>query len=189
MLRVLKKTDFQNLEVLTSLPNLSEEFLELAWQGFCREGFWLEYWEDPVINFKFNVVGGIVTIYKGKFSSLFTQKELELFFNSNVHVKDIFTWAKYSVSLDVKETLPKDSKKITKIWKYDYKYYFSGIVKPDDPIFTKYHEFTVQNTKIIKSLPYIWNSLSLYCENFKDLDDKIYWINLCILAYVARKYY
>lgn len=190
MLRVLNKTEFQNLDIQTSLINISDEFLEFIWSGFYREGLWLEYWENPVINFKFNIVGGIVTIYKGDFSSLFTTKELELFFNNNVHVRDLLDWARDNVNLEVVKTLPMNSKKITKIWKYDYKYYLSlsSALKEDNPIFKNYYEFNIQNTKIIKSLPYMWCSLSLYCENSKDLDDKIYWINLCMLTYVARKY-
>lgn len=194
MLKVLSKKDFIGTPVHTTLPHLFEEYEEfMDTNRIFKEGLWLEYWDNPVINFKFHVLSGIVTIYSGDFSSNFTQSELEIFFRGVVYIDDLFEWIGNKVTLEVKEKLPKDSDKITELWKYDTEIYFgyeNEIMKPEDPLFSNYYEFLVQNTKIIRSLPYTWGTgLKFRCLDPKDIDDKLYWINLCALKlYVTRKY-
>ena len=194
MLRILSKKDFQDIQVHTTLPHLFEEYEELMdTNKIFKEGLWLEYWDNQVINFKFHVISGIVTIYSGNFSSNFTQEELDIFFRGVVHIDDLFEWVENNVTLEVKEKLPKASDKITEIRKYDTEIYFgygNDIMKPEDPLFSNYYEFLIQNTKTIRSLPYNWGTgLKFRCLNPKDIDDKLYWINLCALKlYVTRKY-
>ena len=111
MLRILSKKDFQDIQVHTTLPHLFEEYEELMdTNKIFKEGLWLEYWDNQVINFKFHVISGIVTIYSGNFSSNFTQEELDIFFRGVVHIDDLFEWVENNVTLEVKEKLPKASK-------------------------------------------------------------------------------
>lgn len=194
MLKILSKKDFVGIPVHVTLPHQFEEYEEfICTNGIYKEGLWLEYWDNQVINFKFHVFSGIVTIYSGDFSSNFTQSELEIFFQGVVHIDDLFEWVKDKVTLEVKEKLPKNSDKITEIWKYDTEIHFgygNEIMNSKDPLFYNHYEFLVQNTKIIRSLPYNWGTgLVFRCLDPKDIDDKLYWINLCALKlYVTRKY-
>lgn len=193
MLRILSKKDFIGIPVHVTLPHLFEEYEEFMDNQIFKEGLWLEYWDNPVINFKFHILAGIVTIYSGDFSSSFSREELEIFFKGVIHLDDLFEWIGNKVSLEVKNELPKDSDKITEIWKYDTEIYFgygNKIMKSEDPLFSNHYEFLVQNTKIIRSLPYNWGTgLKFRCLDPKDIDDKLYWINLCALKlYVTRKY-
>ena len=193
MLRILSKNDFKGLQVHTTLPDISEEFEDVFDNGLFKLGLWLEYWENPVINFKFHVFENVVTIYSGNFSSQFSKEDLETFFRGTVHLGDLYEWVKTDINIEIKDKQSKESDQITEIWKYDTKIfygYWNKIMTETDVLFKNYYEFLLQNTKIVRSLPYTWGQgLLLRCMDPQNTDDKIYWTNLCALKlYVTRKY-
>lgn len=193
MLRILSKNDFKGLQVHTTLPVISEEFEDIFDNGLFKLGLWLEYWENPVINFKFHIFENVVTIYSGNFSSQFSKVDLETFFRGTVHLEDLYEWVKNEVTIDILDRKSKESDEITEIWKYDTKIfygYWNKIMTETDVLFKNYYEFLLQNTKTIRSLPYTWGQgLLLRCIDPQNIDDKIYWTNLCALKlYVTRKY-
>lgn len=195
MLQIISKKDCLGLTPLYSFLEPSEEFQDYAERtGAFKEGLWLEYWENQVINFKFLYLGGIITVYSGNFSSFFTKEELKNFFTGNVHYSDILKWVNNEVSLEILDAKPSNSKEIKNIYKYDVSisFYdsdlFPYIEREKDDLFCNYYEYKIQNSKIIRCLPNIWGGFRFYSPE-KDIDEKLYWINLCALKiYVTRKY-
>ena len=181
MLRILSKKDFTGSTPLFTFPELTDEFNEFQNLGIWREGLWLEYWENQIINFKFHVYSGIVTIYSGWFISQYSESEITTFWKETIHFSDLLEWIKNDVDLKVISHTPREDPSLTKIWKYDYECYIYGLpdASREDPIFKNHTEFLVQNTKIIRSLPYDWGTgLKLYGPDLDDIDEKIYWFNL-----------
>ena len=193
MLKILSKKSFDGVPVQTTLSEPSLEFEEIFDDDIFKRGLWLEYWEDQVVNFKFHVILNVVTIYKNEFSAQFTEEELGIFYKSVVHLEDLYQYIDKEISLEVLEKLPGESSKISEIWKHDVKLFLFGNSEfnEKDPIFKNYYGFKLQNTKIVRSLPYLWGSgIKLRCLDTTDLDEKYYWTNLCILKlYVTRKYH
>lgn len=188
MLRILNKKDFQGLTQVAILKDdrFSSDFFG---EKFFETGIWYEYWENEIINFRFHSLYNIITIYSGWFSSQYQEKDLETFFKVVVKPEEILEFLDKEVTLEIKNSIPKESDLITKVWKYDFEKYFCN-VDQEDKFFTEHHEILLNNTKIIRCLPYNWGSgLKLYCPDKLDLDDKIYWFNLCLLKlYVTRWY-
>ena len=187
MLRILSKKDFTGITPLFTFPELTEEFNEFQALGIWREGLWLEYWENQVINFKFHVYSGIVTIYSGWFISQYSEAEIIIFWKETIHFGDLLEWIKNDIDLKIISQTSEEDPSLTKIWKYDYKCSF--YIFREDRIFKDHTEFLVQNTKIIRSLPYSWGTgLKLYGPGLDDIDEKIYWFNLVFskLCYMNR---
>ena len=188
MLRILNKKDFQGLTQVAILKD-DRFYCDFFGESFFETGVWYEYWENEIINFKFHALYDIITIYSGWFSSQHQEKDLETFFKIAVKPEEILEFLDKEVTLEIKNSIPGGSDLITKVWKYDFKKYFYN-VDPGDKFFKEHHEILLNNTKIIRGLPYNWGSgLKLYCPDKLDLDDKIYWFNLCLLKlYVTRWY-
>ena len=188
MLRILNRKEFLGL---TPIATFKDNIFYDGFFGerFFKTGIWCEYWENDIINFKFNFLNDRVTIYSGWFSSQYDEKDLETFFKLVVKNEELLEFLDKEVTLEIKTSLPKESDLITKIWKFNFDHYFYNVDCEDD-FFSKYYEILLNNTKIIRCLPYNWGSgLKLYCPDKLDLDDKIYWFNLCLLKlYVTRWY-
>lgn len=187
MLRIINRKEFKGLTpIATIIDNrFSNDFFG---ENFFRKGEWFEYWENQIINFKFHSLYNVITIYSGQFTSLFKKEDLEVFFKLVVNPENLLEFLDKEVTLEIKRSIPKDSEEITKIWKYDFDKYFYTL--GNESFFEEYHEILLNNTKIIKCLPYSWGcGFKLYCPDKLDLDDKLYWFNLCLLKLYATNWY
>lgn len=188
MLKILGRKEFDGLTPIVSF--ISDKFTkDFFGKEFFRSGLWLEYWENDIINFKFNCFCNTVTIYSGWFSSQQTEENLKTFFNLVVNPDDLFDFLDNEVTIKLIYTIPKDSNCITKVWKYNFNHYFHRL-SYDDAFFNDYREYTINDTKTIRCLPYSWGAgLRLYSPDNMNLDDKLYWFNLFLIKlYVTRWY-
>lgn len=186
MLRIIKPEKLEPIYSWSSHDFLRDLFEERIW----NEGIFLEYWENQILNFKFSYIDGVITIYSGEFISDYSEEEVKIFFSSNIKIHDTYSWVKDNVKLEILDTRDINDEGIKEIWKYDYEYSNWNDFSNDE-LFSKYHEYLIQNSVIVRCLPYDWGSIIKMCcpdRNLR-LEEKNYWLNLCLTKlYVDRNY-
>lgn len=187
MLSIHRKSDFDSLQVLYTLPGVTDIFKSIS--SLFNGGIFLEYWEDSAINFKFHVFDGIVSIYSGLMSDLYTSDEFQVFFNSVIKLSDLYDWVHSNVTIELIDSVSRDSPKLSKIYK------FRGDLDIPEELFReeidgKCLRFRLQNSVDIQLFPYEWGS---YCKyRFSEVmcpSERYYYSRLCIIKlYVEREY-
>ena len=177
-MKLIKKPD--KLEEVSFSLKKSYWTKELCW---IERGAFFEYYENPLINFKFFYVLGKVSILRGSYLDDYSPEEVETNFSILVKLEDLFSWLD-SIQFECIKCIPTDTMGgIKGLYKFGY---FTTIYSfSDDPILSNYCEFKINNSTIIRSYPYLcyFKKLGFDVINNEDKKYNLYWIVLCLLKY------
>lgn len=152
----------------------------LVYKSIWTEGLWMEYYEDPVVNFRLFLFNGTISVLPGKFVESFSQEEMEGFISSRINfVKDLEEWVDKEVKLELLESKDITDPFLRGFYKFDWEKYVGKEIQSD--IAGRYNIWSL-NSKIIHSIPYSWTTsgLKFYCKDPLGLFEKMYWFNLCL---------
>lgn len=176
MLRTVEKIDSQ----------VCHSFFDTRFQVLFEDDIWrgalcLEYWEDQAVNFKFSVLGDIISLYSNPFVDQFPPEDVERFFKSKVTPEYFYSWVNENITLEVLRTCPIDDPGLSRIWEFSDKRWCSGINEEE------YTECKILG-RLVRCLPNSWGyGLRFNCDGTEK--EKLYLYNLYLLKkYATGKY-